>query len=139
MLVSFVFSLFVNGSLHEMGTTFEFCQNENPSKQHKEVRKQSHFIVSDEVENFHTTGTRKKNDANSVDGFCGQCNVVFEAMGCYYHYYPCQEARFSLTDEEIQRGIKKREPEELRKQYIQEKGYNVIEMYECDWSNIYKT
>ena len=39
---------------------------------------------------------------------------------------------------EIQRGIKKTELDELRKQYIQ-KGYSVIAMYECDWWSLYKT
>ena len=53
-------------------------------------------------------------------------------MGCYYHFCPCQESRYSLFEEEIQRGIKNRELDEPRKQKIQEKGYNVIEIYECD-------
>ena len=43
-----------------------------------------------EAESFFTTGTQKQNNAYSVDGFCGHCNTVFEAMGCYYHYCPCQ-------------------------------------------------
>ena len=54
-------------------------------------------------------------------------------MGCYHHFCPCREARPPLLEEEIHRGIKKREIDELRKQYIQEQGYSVIEMYECDW------
>ena len=27
----------------------------------------------------------------------------------------------------------------MRKQYIKEKGYNVVEMWECEWGNLYKT
>ena len=27
----------------------------------------------------------------------------------------------------------------MRKQYIKEKGYNVVEMWECEWWNLYKT
>ena len=53
-----------------------------------------------------TTSRQKKIDCFSVDGICNQCNTVFEAMGCYFHYCPCQEARSSLTDNEIMRGIK---------------------------------
>ena len=53
-------------------------------------------------------------------------------MGCSYVFCPRQEARPSLTEEKIQRGIKKRELDELPKQYIQENGYSVIEMFECD-------
>ena len=50
---------------------------------------------------------KKKIDCFSVDGICNHCNTVFEAMGCYFHYCPCQDARPSLTDKEIMRGIKK--------------------------------
>ena len=74
-----------------------------------------------EVESFYRTSTQKQNDAYSLDGFCGRCNTVFEAMGRYYQYCPCQAARFSFTEQEIQRGFRKRELDELRKQYKQEK------------------
>ena len=60
-------------------------------------------------------------------------------MGCYYQYCLCQEACPSVTEKKIQRGIENREVDKLRKQYIQEKGCNVIEMYKCDWSKKYKT
>ena len=60
-------------------------------------------------------------------------------MGCSYHFCPCQELRPSLTEEEIQRGSKKREFDALRRHYIQEKGFKVIEMWECEWRRPYKT
>ena len=60
-------------------------------------------------------------------------------MECYYHFCLCREARPSLVEEETHRGIKKRKIDELQKQYIQEKGFRVIEMYECDWWNMYQT
>ena len=50
------------------------------------------------VETFYTMGAQKKIDAYNVDGFRWHCNNVFEAMGCYYHNCPCQEARPSLTE-----------------------------------------
>ena len=46
---------------------------------------------------------------------------------------------FHSSQEDIQRGIKKKELDELRKEYIQEKGYHVIEMHECGWWKKYKT
>ena len=91
------------------------------------------------IESFSTTGTQKKIDCFKVDGFCAHCNTVFEAMGCFYHCCPCQEARPSLTEKDIERGNKKREMDQMRKQYIKEKGYNVVEMWECEWWNLYKT
>ena len=60
-------------------------------------------------------------------------------MGCFYHFCPCQELRPSLTEEDFQRGSKKRELDALRRHYIQEKGYKVIEMWECEWWRLYKT
>ena len=63
--------------------------------------------------------------------------IVFEAMGCFFHYCSCQEAQPSLT-EDIERGNKKREMDQMRKQYIKEKGYNVVQMWECEWWNLYK-
>ena len=70
------------------------------------------------IENNVTTGTQKKIDCFSVDGICNHCNTVFEAMGCYFHHCPCKEARPSLTDNEIKSGIKKKELDQMRKEYI---------------------
>ena len=64
---------------------------------------------------------------------------MFEAMGCFYHFCPCQELRPSLTEEDIQRGNKKRELDALRRHYIQEKCFKVIEMWEYEWWRLYKT
>ena len=91
------------------------------------------------TEIFFITGRQKKIDCFSVDGFCSLCNTVFEAMGCFYHFCPCQELCPSLTEEDIQRGSKKRELNALRRHYIQEKGFKVIEMWECEWWRLYKT
>ena len=43
-----------------------------------------------------TTGRQKKIVWLSVGIICYHCNTVFEAMGCYYQYCPCQEAPPSL-------------------------------------------
>ena len=58
------------------------------------------------IESNVTTGRQKKVDCFCVDGIYNHCNTVFEAKGCYFHYCPCQEARPSLTDNKIMRGIK---------------------------------
>ena len=61
------------------------------------------------IERFYTTGRQNKIDCFSVDGFCSHCNTVIEAMGCFYHFCPCQELRPSLTKEDIKRGSRERE------------------------------
>ena len=40
---------------------------------------------------------------------------------------------FFLTEEDNERGSKKRELDALRRHYIQEKGYKISEMWECEW------
>ena len=60
-------------------------------------------------------------------------------MWCYYHYCPCQEARPSLTDTDIERGVNKRQQDEMRRDYIQQKVYQIVEMWECEWWSLYKT
>ena len=91
------------------------------------------------IERFLTTGRQKKIDCFTVDGFCSHSNTVFEAMGCFYHFCLCQELRPSLTEEYILPGSKKRELDALRRHYIQEKGFKVIETWECEWWRQYKT
>ena len=91
------------------------------------------------IESDVTTGRQKKIDCFSVDGICYHCNTVLEAMGCYYHYCPCQEARPSLTDTDIERRKKKRQQDEMRKDYIQQKGYQIVEKWECECWSLYKT
>ena len=66
-------------------------------------------------ESSFTTGRQKKIDCFSVDGFCSHCNTVFEAMGCFYQFCPCQKLRPSLTEEDNQRGRKKRGLDALRR------------------------
>ena len=91
------------------------------------------------IESNVTTGRQKRIDCLSVDGICYHCNTVFEAMGCYYHYCHCQEARTSLTETDIERGRKTRQQDEMRRDYIQQKGYQIVEMWECEWWSLYKT
>ena len=91
------------------------------------------------IESNVTTGRQKKIDCFSVDGTFYHCNTVFEAMGCCYHYCLCQEACPSVTDTDIERGVKKRQQNEMRRDYIQQKGYENVEMWECEWWRLSKT
>ena len=85
------------------------------------------------IESFYTTGKQKKIDSFTVDGFCGHCQTIFEALGCYYHFCPCRETQTNLSEDEFELGILKRESDKLRKLYLEKKGYKVIEMRECEW------
>ena len=85
------------------------------------------------IESFYTTGTQRKIDSFSVDGFCSHCNTIFEALGCFYHFCERQEGQPCLTDEDNVKGQRKREKDELRRSYLREKKYSIIEMWECQW------
>ena len=85
------------------------------------------------IVSYCTTGKQKRIDCFSVDSFCAHCDTVFEAMVCYFHFCPCQESRASLSEEEMQRRIRKREDDELRRYYLRNKGYNFVEVWECKW------
>ena len=91
------------------------------------------------TESVYTICRQSKIDRFSVDGFFSHCNTVFEAMGCFYYFCPCQELRSTLTEGNIKRGSKKRELHELRGDYIQEKGFIVIEMWGCECGRLNKT
>ena len=60
-------------------------------------------------------------------------------MGCFYHFCPCQELRPSLTEEDVKRVSTKKELDELRRGYIQENGFAVIEKWECERWSIHET
>ena len=61
------------------------------------------------IESFYTTGKQKKIDSFTVDGFCGHCQTIFEALGCYYHFCPCRETQPNLSEDQFEFGIRKRE------------------------------
>ena len=80
------------------------------------------------IESFCTTGTRQKNDSFSVDGFCSHCNTSSEALGCFYHLCEGQVGQPCLTDEDIVKGKRRKEMDELLRSYLPEKNYSIIEM-----------
>ena len=66
------------------------------------------------IESLCLAGGEKENITASVlMVLFSHCNTAFEAMGCFYHCRPTQDVRPSLVDEDCQRGIKKREVDEL--------------------------
>ena len=85
------------------------------------------------LEYIYTTGKQKKIDSFSVDGFCGHCQTIFEALGCYYHFCPCRETQPILDKDEFENGIRKRESDILRRLHLEKKGYKIVEMRECEW------
>ena len=90
------------------------------------------------IEIFYTTGAQRKIDCISIDGFCGHCSTVFEAFGCLYFSSEFQEVQRELIEEDIVKGHRKREMDELRRCYLREKKMSTIEMWECQWKHCLK-
>ena len=90
------------------------------------------------IEKFYTKNRHKKIDRFSGDVFYSHCNAVSEAVGCFYHSCLCQELRPSLTEEDIKRRSKKRDVDESRQGYLQQKSFTVNQMWECEWWKLYK-
>ena len=92
-----------------------------------------------EIQSFYTTGKQKKIDCFHVDVYCEHCKTVFEAMVCHYHFCSCQEICPSLSEQDIERGNKKREMDDLRREFLKERGYKIQERCECEWWEHFKT
>ena len=132
----------------EFFTRYEFDADSQRSKPRQNQSRRLENVVMSyfqrkrpdcRIENVYTAGTQKKIDCSNAGGFCGLGNTLFEAMGCFFLRSFCEEARSALFREDFQIGIRKREINEMRKQYIEEKGCNAVEMWECEWWKLYKT
>ena len=78
-------------------------------------------------------GRKKKTASVLVDVFCFHCKTDFGAMWCFYCFCPCQEIRPSLTEADIKCDNKRRELDELRRNYIKQKSFALTEIWECYW------
>ena len=90
------------------------------------TRKQDQYV---KLKAFLRLENRRKIDCFNVDGYCDHPKTVFAAMRWYYHFYSFEEARPSVTDQDIERGNKKREMDDMRRESIKEIGYKVEEMW----------
>ena len=82
-------------------------QNESRSFENMVLSCVQRMRLDCEVESFYKTSEQKKIDCFSVDGFGSHCNTVFEAGRCFYHFGFSQEVSNSLTEEDIERCIKR--------------------------------
>ena len=54
-------------------------------------------------------------------------------MGCYFHFCSFQEARASISEQETQRGLKKGEYDKMKRDFLWNKGYKFVEIWEFNW------
>jgi hypothetical protein len=76
---------------------------------------------------------RFNNKLYRVDGFCEETNTIYEFLGCWYH--GCLKCR----DETVVHPWSKKTMKQLyqesldRKTILEENGYTVVYMWECEW------
>ena len=91
-----------------------------------------------EIQHKLNTGREKKIGPFFVDGYDERRETIFEFNGCYYHGHQCR-----LTEKVKNENWLRNQPEllkrtELRRKYINNEGYNVMSIWECDYDNLVK-
>ena len=75
-----------------------------------------------------------------VDGFNAQTQTVYQFHGCYWHGHDCALNRGKEFNEKRKKPMAEiREETRANTEYIRSKGYNVVEMYECQWREMKRT
>ena len=82
------------------------------------------------IESYYTTGKEKKLIALVLMVIATIVRLSLKQW-VVISILSLSRTRPSLTDDDIKRGTKKREMDDLRKDYIREKGYSIEEMWEC--------
>ena len=74
-----------------------------------------------------------------VDGFHAETQTVYQFHGCFWHGHECALNRGKDFNEKRQKPMAElREETRANTEYIRSKGYNVVEMWECEWGQIKK-
>ena len=116
---------------------FKPRQNKTPSFEKAVISYFQRTRPQWKTESFHTTGRRKKFDCFSVDGPYSHCNTVAEAVRCSFTYAPVSKYVL-LPLKKISNAVLKK-PDELRRNFIKQKGFSVNDMWECERWKLYKT
>ena len=99
------------------------------------------FNVQDLIVNLRASTLetdRRKLIASVLMGFVLIAILCLKQWVAFTTFVPVKSCAHLFTEEHVKRGSR-RELDELRRSYIQEKGFTVIEMWECEWWRLYKT
>ena len=105
-------------------------------------------IISAPQHRIHLENEKHRNATNrtrlQVDGYDPNTKTVYEFLGCWYHGCPhtetCLPYHKPFPDDRIHTEIKKtmmtlRNEWYTRKGVLEELGYNVVSIWECEWHN----
>jgi len=76
-----------------------------------------------------------------VDGYCQDTNTVYEFHGCLWHgcpqSYPVRDEKHLRLCDRTMHDVYEKTQQKMRQLHIL--GYNVIEMWECEWTRLKQT
>ena len=74
-----------------------------------------------------------------VDGFHGPSQTVFQFHGCWWHGRNCYLTKGKEINEKRKKPmVELREETTTNSKYIRDQGYNLVEMWECQWRRMKK-
>jgi len=76
-----------------------------------------------------------------VDGYCQDTSTVYEFHGCFWHgcphCYPVRDEKHLRLCDRTMQDVYEKTQQKMRQLHIL--GYNVIEMWECEWTCLKQT
>ena len=86
-----------------------------------------------EIEHKLNTGREKKVGPFPVDGFDEEHNSIYQFHGCHWHGHQCWLTK-SVKDEKWHKNRQQKFDKTMETSaYLRSKGFNVIEMWECEF------
>ena len=74
-----------------------------------------------------------------VDGFCQSTHTVYQFHGCYWHGHSCKLTSGKEVNEKRGKTYAELQEETQKSsEYIKAEGYNLVEIYECEWAEVKK-
>ena len=72
-----------------------------------------------------------------VDGWCAQTNTVYQFHGCYWHGHECMEEQGVAKNEKNGKTMEQLRKETVKNSnYIRQCGYQLVELWECEWQQM---
>ena len=72
-----------------------------------------------------------------VDGWCAQTNTVYQFHSCYWHGHNCMQEKGVTQNDKNGRTMEQlRADTQKNSRYIRQCGYQLVEIWECEWKKM---
>ena len=94
------------------------------------------FTQKTEIQHFQNQGKEKRIGPYLVDGYDCRTNTVYQFHGCYFHGHLCSLTKH-IKKENLQKLLTQRRERTMKiSSFIKQRGYNIIEIYECQFNEM---